>query len=349
MKKICVLFLVFLFLVSYDVRAKGAAAPEQDESTPSLTNKISVAEVSLSRKNRLAGYNESRYSCENFKGTHAGNTIVFKAEAFGGRAPYKHLLSYQLTSDFAFEEKAVGPLQYEESRNGNGEFKIKLPELDPQVPFVDLTVFLVSSDSQRIHASSSVTFRVSRTVLLTRSSNKTQREKSCFERYQAYLSAPGLISNGSMNTSRLEIRQGVDQIWSSSRGWQFGVYVSPFSWLGLGNLVALNYSHFQTRSKQVTESTYVSSSYELDPGDFLQVYVQPTRYVTAYDAAIVHPCGETRSFEGAYLFQWWAFSYHVYPIDPFSSVDEIDPTLVGVPPLNTCPQELESHDFRRTN
>jgi hypothetical protein len=322
----------------------GAAAHGQQ-----LRTVLTPYLVQLSRANRMSGFNESVYRCEKLEGTHAGNKITFRVEASGGAGGYKHLLSYKLSTDFAFKEKAAEALQFEESRRGNGDITIELPELDPQVPFVDVSFFLYTEDKRGQTVTDIKQIRVSRTVILTRSKNDVQEQKGCFQRYEAYLSSPGLVSNGSSNTSRLEIRQGVDQIWSSNRGWQFGVYVSPLSWLGLGNLLALNYSYFQNKSKQVTESTYVSSQYDLDPGDYLQVYVQPTRYVTAYDAGIVHPCGQVRTIEGAYLFQWWAFSYHVYPVSPNLDEGNPDPRLVGAPPRDTCSERISDARFTRTN
>lgn|GEM_PF-2388568 len=346
---ICVLSLCAQGAFAKGGEAPGGSNPNPSPSNGTLRTVLTPSEVEVSKSNRMAGYNDSSYKCENLKGTHAGNKVTFKVDASGGAGGYKHLLSYQLSSDFAFQEEAVGPVQKEESRFGNGTITITLPELDAQVPFVDVSFFLYTQDKNGNTVTDLKQVRVSRTVLLTRSNNGIQKAKSCYERYEAYLASPGLVSNGSSNTSRLEIRQGVDQIWSSNKGWQFGVYVSPFSWVGLGSLLALNYSYFQNKSKQVTESTYVSANYDLDPGDYLQVYVQPTRYVTAYDAEVVSPCGDVKKMEGAYLFQWWAFSYHVYPVNPFVDENQPDTRLVGAPPANTCEEAVDGARFTRTN
>ena len=71
----------------------------------------------------------------------------------------------------------------------------------------------------------------------------------------------------------------------------------------------------------------------------MQIYTQPTRYITPYDATLVEACGQTRKIDGAYLFQWWGYSTIPYPVDPNHL--QLPPLeSIGAPPVNTCPAEL---------
>ncbi len=325
---------VLILLCAPNAQAMGKKRPKPEGM---LRTSLQVLEVKLPKKNRLAGSWPESLSCSDFRGTHAGNTIEIELKGEGGDGKYRHELIYTLTRAYQLGRESEG--QREKSQKGNGSVKIELPELDDGTPFVQQTLFLLTRDGTGATATSSLTFLVARPVVLGVSADARAREKDCLERYAPYESQVGLLSNGSTNLSTIQIKQGLQTVWSSTRGWQWGVYVSPFSWLGLGNLLALNLSYFSQTSKQTVETVEIDSSYALSPGDYLQVYVQPTRYVTAYDATLIDPCGKAERLDGAYLFQWWGFAYHVYPVNPLS--DARPPvSAVGAPVVNTCPQAL---------
>jgi hypothetical protein len=325
--------------------------------TGPLKTSIRVKEINLTTENALAGSGQTSVSCPVFKGTHAGNEIVFQVDATGGDGDYRHSIVYNVTRAYKLEKEQEG--QRRASREENGTISLTLPELEESVPFVQQSVYLLTHDGTGATSTASMMFTVSRPVILMPSKDKASRDKECFERYVAKESTMGVLSNGSTAPSTIQIRQGVSNIWSSSKGWQWGVFVSPLSWLGLGNLVALNLSYFSQTSKQTVETVEVAAGYQLNPGDFMQVYVQPTRYITAYDATKVSACGFSAKQNGAYYFQWWGFAYQVYPVNPFEKKG-IPADAVGAPPLNTCSKEFTpladdanttagGYTFRKTN
>lgn len=337
-------------------------------SAESLVTSLTAVGIKLSRGNRLAGLGEDedirtksffpalrerikfknwdgalgysrKISCNGFTGTHAGNKIYFRAEANGGSGRYIHSLIYTLNS--SFESPEAGGKQFELSRKGNGKLKLKLPPLRDDVSYVQLTVLLLSRDLQnpRLVASQSLTFLVARPVILSVSNSPEAKQKACFERFLPYPSTMGILSNGSKNPSKIEIQQAIQNSWATTKGWQAGVFFSPLSFLTIGNLFFFNFSYFQQTTKKVVETVAVSTDFRLDPGEFMQIYTQPTRYITPYDATLVEACGQTRKVDGAYLFQWWGYSYIPFPIHP----DRPDlPSIerIGAPAINTCPPEF---------
>lgn len=341
---------------TFSVGVHTASADNGQAPLP-LANTINIGKVDLLRENALAGGWDGKVSCHNFTGTHAGNEISIEAVGSGGDGHYRHTLVYTLENSYRIEDTRAG--QYQKTRKRNGTITLELPELKDEVPFVQQTVFLITRDRAGHTATTSKTFVVSRPVVLSVSNSEKTRAANCMQRYSPYPSTAGVLSNGSTNLSTIEIKQGVEKIWTATRGWQWGVYVSPFSFLGLGNLLSLNADYFRQTSKQTVETIEISSQYRLNPGDYMQVYVQPTRYVTAYDATIVEPCGGTKKVEAAYMFQWWGFSYHIYPVNPFDK--KMTPVeAVGAPAINTCSNELtpssiydsntsSPYEFRGTN
>lgn len=321
----------------------------------SLKTSVAITGVSVTRENSLAGNWDRSMSCEVFRGTHPGNTVYIDAVGEGGHSRYTHTLVYTLNNSYQLNGGTPG--QVTKSIRGNGTFAVTLPALREDVPYVNQTFFLVTQDGSGKSVTASATFLVARPVILQISQKAESREKDCFQRYTAYEGPVGLLSNGSTNSSTIEVKQGLQKIWSSTRQKGWGVWFSPLAPLGLGSLVSLHYDYFAETTKQTIETIDVASNYSLNPGDFMQLYVQPTRFVTAYDATLVNPCGETQSLDGAYLFQWWGFSYHLYPV---SILDSKRPPIeaVGAPPVNTCPAELNSmisdgpngaYEFRNTN
>jgi hypothetical protein len=317
-----------------------------------LEASLSVHHVSMTRENRLASVfkdrpNRQDVTCENFTGTHHGNRVRFRVRASGGSGTgYKHRIVYFL--DHSYEGYTSNQSQFEVPLSGaDTSTWIEMPKLRDEVPFVQQSFFVLTEDDAGHQSTDTIQFLVSRPVILTVSRGAEANANNCFERYPAYPSISGVISNGSSTTSNLAISLGVQQIWGSTRGWQFGVFFSPLAPFNLGNLLALNYSYFRQTNKQTVETIEVKSEYTLNPGDYIQVYTQPVRYITTYDATGVSPCGERVTHQGAYLFQWWGFSYHVYQVNPFStSPPPVD--AVGAPVLNTCPANPD-FEYRRMN
>lgn len=319
-------------------------------ATQPLSTSIKVIGVQLARNNALAGNYPSSVSCEanQFMGTHHGNTLQVELTGTGGSGSYRHTVVYQIPRSYKLGVQDDG--QKEVGLQGNGTIQIRLPELMDDVPFVQQTLFLITTDSNGQSVSTSITFTVSRTVILSISPD---RRSNCFERYLPYESITGLLTNATNNLSSIQIKQGIQKIWGATGGRQFGVSFSPLAMFGLGNLFSLNWGYFSQTSKQVMETTEVVSDHQFDPGDFMQVYVQPTRYVSAYDASVVAPCGGMQKVEKAYMFQWWGMAYHVYPVNPRSGTMP-PPEAVGAPVINTCPLELtpgsgKSYQFMPTN
>jgi hypothetical protein len=307
----------------------------------SLVNSIKVEKVKLSKTNAIAGNWHHRVSCDaGFTGTHAGNRITIEAEAEGGDGHYTHTLVYMLGDSYQLGVEGGGEKIF--SRKGNGNFKVEIPTLRDEVPFVQQSFYLMTEDRSGNTVSTSKIFKISRPVILNPSNDPEIAKNNCYQRYLPYESAVGPQSNGSTSLSSLQITQGKEKIWTSSKGWQFGVFFNPMiGYQGfLLSLMSLNYTYFAETSKQTSEKVEIAQSFNLNPGDELQVYVQPTRFVNAYDATKVKPCGEEEeTIKGAYLFQWWGFAYHVYLIDP-SSHEKPLMEAIGVPVENTCSQDL---------
>jgi hypothetical protein len=348
MKKIIIINFVATFLVFSSAHAWSRRGDNNSQPAQPLSNSVKVTSVNLSRNNAMAGSYPSAVSCEKFLGTHHNNILNVELTGTGGSGGYQHVVVYQIPRAYKLGIQDDG--QKEVGLSGNGTIQIRLPELMDDVPFVQQTLFLVTTDASGKSVSSSITFTVSRTVILTMSND---RKTNCFERYLPYESITGVLSNATNNLSSIQIKQGLQKIWGSNGGRQFGISFSPLAMIGLGNLLSFNWGYFAQTSKQVIETTEVVSDHQFDPGDFMQVYVQPTRYVSAYDAAIVSPCGEMQKVEKAYMFQWWGMAYHVYPVNPRSGTQP-PAEAIGAPVINTCPAELtpgsgKAYQFVPTN
>lgn len=319
--------------------------PDQNQKkqkpTAQLETRITVEGVNISNKHQYPGpvgkmtkWLPGRYeSCKAFSGTFDGNEVHFKVSAKGGAGGYTHQIVTSFNDKYQLGQKRAS--QVRKKRAGNGTFSVTLPELTDKVPFTQQTVLLLTTDKDGNTAHDSVMFTVSRPVIVNPSGNPAMRQTDCRETYLPYESMTGPLMNATNNLSMIQVKQGLDNIWTSTRGWQFGVFVSPLSPLGLGNLIVFNFTYFRETSKTIRESTEVMTQYNFDPGDYVQVYTQPTRFVTAYDATLVEPCGEQTLVPGAYHFQTWGFSHLVYPINPTSKTP---PALsaIGAPAINTC-------------
>jgi hypothetical protein len=329
-----VVFGIGLFSIASGVEQQQAwALGKAKHSGEVIQNSLTVESVKLSRQNKLAGDWGCRVSCtDSFTGSHAGNTLTIRAHASGGDGQYKHSLVYNFGDSYQLNQKELG--QHEKTIRGNGTFKIKLPLLKDTIPFVQQSFLLVTQDKSGNLSKNQVIIRVSRPVIFRPSEDQ---DASCFERYQPYESLVGTLSNGSTALSRIEIKREDEKSWSCTKGNQVGVFFNPTvgAYGFLASIFSLNYNHFSETARQLIERSDVSQSYELNPGDYMQVYVQPTRYITAYDADLVGPCGETKELKGAYYYQWWGFAYHVYPIDPLSSERALM-DAIGAPIINTC-------------
>ncbi|MBF0315838.1 MAG: hypothetical protein HQK50_12275 [Oligoflexia bacterium] len=312
-----------------------------------LQNKLSVDSIAISPKYINLKYGKFYVSsneeeCSVFKGTFAGNSVTFKAQAAGGQGAYEHTLVYLINESYDTKEFKTYQVTNRGRRGGDTTFTIQLPFLKESVPFVNQVVTLITKDSKGKAVSTDLKFTVSRPVVLTHSRPELSAKADCYQRYPAYKSVASVLSNGSTNISNVEIIQGIQRLWSNRDGRRWGVHFTPTVFTaGVGlSLFGVNYEHFRETSKQTVETVEVRTTYNLNPGDFLQIYTQPTRYVTAYDATLVSPCGERETIEAAYMFQWWGFSYHVFHVDPYDTM-EPDVNTIGAPIRNTCSSEYE--------
>jgi len=280
------------------------------------------------------------YKCQTFNGSYDQTKLKFEVEAKGGEGKITHTLVYMFGNGYETKERRIE--QHSVKKQGRKEtFTVKIPKLKDSVPYVNQVLTLISRDSRGNIARASVNFSISRPVVLTPSIGEEAKKLNCYQRYTAYESVAGVLSNGSSAMSTLDIKQGIQRLWENRRGHNWGVYVTPQVQLGVFNLaMSLNYSYFKETSKQTVETTEVSSTYNLNPGDYLQIFTQPTRYVKAYDATMVTSCGDMKKNEASYMFQWWGYAYHVRPVDPFASDDSFDLNTVGGYPANTCSQEF---------
>ena len=91
------------------------------------------------------------------------------------------------------------------------------------------------------------------------------------------------------------------------------------------------------------------------PGDYIQIYEQRTRYVSAFDAYTINICGDSELIDGEYMLQWWGIAYHAIPINPFSE-GQVPLETIGMYPKNTCSERFtpefsgnEDYNFVKTN
>jgi hypothetical protein len=145
----------------------------------------------------------------------------------------------------------------------------------------------------------------------------------------------------------LSIKQGIDKIWTTSSGAQWGFYFSPLAFIEIGNILTFHREYFTQYSKQVMETIELNSEYSLSPGDYTQIYEQRTRHVSAFDAYKIRVCGESELIKEEYMLQWWAIAYHAVSVNPFSD-ENIPLETIGIYPKNTC-GEMYSDDFSKTD
>ncbi len=324
-----------------------------------LQNTLEVTGVNVSKMNTASDKAAGYHTCKTFKGTIQNNTVWLKPRASHGSGNYKHTLVWRLGSGYegynGFEE------QFEQNVGDGNSYGINIPTLRDEIPFVQQAVLLITTDLNTGETSSTQKlFTVSREVVLNPSDSLDQIKENCFQRYAAFPSTTGVLSDGSTNPSQLSIKQGIQKLWENTSGSSWGFFIAPLSWISfggfsLGNLVSFNKNYFTNLSKQTAETVDVTSGYLLSPGDFIQIYTQKTRYVTNYDATTVDACGGTQTLPGAYKLQWWGFAYHAVPINPFDATPPVIDN-VGAKPMNTCPKELDSgfgkggdNEFYQTN
>ncbi len=308
-----------------------------------LNQTLKIEGVTASASNYVATGVSGYVSCQEFKGTHHDNDIWVRPLATGGSGRYRHTLAWSL--DDGYELGARSERQFEVVIGDDYVYRIHLPKLKDEIPFIQQSLFLITKDLKtgEVKSTNSM-FVVSRGVILSQSASTALVKENCYERYPAYESTVGILSNGSSNPSQLTVKQGVQRLFESTSGSSWGFYFSPFGSVGiggfsLGGLLNFHRSHFQSVSKQTLETVEVASEYQLSPGDFVQIYTQKTRYITAYDARIIGVCGDSEQVDGAYRLQWWGFAYHAVPVNPYATTRP-NPESIGVRPMNTCPVEL---------
>lgn len=317
-------------------------------SADELKTKITIPGVNVASENYYTNGSSGYKSCAEFKGTHQLNTVYIEPVTTGGSGYYQQTLVWTFGS--SYEGYTSREQQFQHVVYPGNSYAITLPRLRDDVPFVQQSVMLVTKDTAtgEVRTDQKI-FLVSRGVILSTTQNQKVAANNCFQRYPSFESTFGVLSNGSTNLSQLSIKQGVQKVFESTSGSNWGFYFSPLAWINipyigsLGNLITFNRGYFSSVSRQTTETVEVLSGYNLSPGDYIQIYTQKTRYVTNYDATLEDTCGNTKVLEGAYQLQWWGFAYHAVPVNPY---DHHRPAIetIGAPPMNSCPKEL-SVDF----
>lgn len=320
-----------------------------------LETELLVSRVQISRANQIASQSSSVVSCNEFKGTYQGNTITLTPKTSGGSGRYQHRLVWQLSESYkTFDLKRKQFDVY--VRNGNS-YQLTLPELKDDVPYLQQSVLLLTTDLRTgENKTHQLIFNVSRPVILSQTNKPEKYKKNCFQVFPSFESISGIMSNSSTNPSTITISQGIQSIWTKTNGAQWGFYVSPLAWTVVGNIFSVYRNYMTQFSRQTIETVEVSNGYTIAPGDFIQLYEQRTRYVSAFDAVLVSPCGETEELEGDNFLQWWGVAYHAVPVNPYSDT-AVPKEAIGISPLNTCPSTLtpefldDNNDFifSRTN
>lgn len=311
-----------------------------------LSNRLDVISILNSKLNQIAANAPKSLKCEKFKGTYHGNSVVLKPVAMGGSGSYRHRLVWQISESYqTFDlERTQQDIVIKDGR----VYTFNIPELKDDVPFLQQTVFLITEDRRTGETKTSqLVFNVTRPVLLSQTNIPSKLAMNCFQVFPAFESVAGILTNGSTNPSQILIRQGVQSVWSKTSGSQFGFYISPLAWSGLGNVLSIYRNYFKQFSQQTIETVEISNGYQIAPGDFIQLYEQRTRYISSFDAFEISPCGESRAVEGDYFLQWWGVAYHALPVNPYST-ERPPRETIGVAPVNHCPENL-TPEFAREN
>lgn len=320
-----------------------------------LTTQLTVSQVRNSKSNQYATNADPVVTCQQFKGTYQGNSVVLKPQASGGSGRYTHRIVWQLSESYKTFD--LTRQQKEAAIRDGRTYRLDLPELKDDVPYLQQSVFLITEDLQTgKRATSQLMFTVSRPAILAHTKDPEKLAQSCYQVFPAFESVSGILSNGSTNPSQLIIRHGIQNLWTRSNGNQFGYYVSPLAWTVLGNIFSFYRNYFSEFSKQTIETVEVSNGYSVAPGDFIQLYEQTTRYVTPFDVFEVDSCGKSVQVEGTYFMQWWGRAYHAVPINPYDE-SPVPRESIGISPINNCPEELtpefardySDYVFARTN
>lgn len=299
---------------------------------------LSVSKVYNSKTNQYAAGVDKETTCNSFKGTYHGNSIVLTPSAKGGSGRYSHKLVWQISESYkTFDLKRV---QREAVVKDGYSYRLDLPELKDDVPYVQQSVFLISQDLKTgKKATKQIIFNVSRPVILAHTTNPGKLVEACHQVFPAFPSTTGIMSNSSNTPSQLTIRHSIQSIWTNTAGSQWGYYISPLAWTVVGNVFSFYRNYFTQFSRQTIETIEVASNYSVSPGDFVQLYEQRTRYVTPFDIYQVDSCGHSELVEGTYFMQWWGRAYHAVPVNPYDR-EELPVEAVGVAPSNNCPDEL---------
>lgn len=316
------------------------------DSFADLSTELVVSKVYNSKTNQYATGVPATSSCSVFKGTYQGNSIALTPMARGGSGKYDHRLVWQVSESYKTFD--LTRMQKEAYVKDGKSFILQIPELKDDIPYLQQSVFLISRDKRTgKSATSQLIFNVSRPVILSHTNKPEKMELNCYQVFPAYESISGILSNGSTNPSQLIIRQGIQSIWSKTNGSQWGYYISPLSWTVVGNVLSFYRNYFTQFSRQTIETVEVSNGYTIAPGDFIQLYEQRTRYVSAFDIFEVNECGETNEVDGSHFMQWWGRAYHAVPVNPYDS-EPVPRELIGITPTNNCPDEL-TPEFAREN
>lgn len=303
-----------------------------------FTTSLQVTKVINSKSNQYAADVDEETRCSTFKGTYQGNSIMLYPKATGGSGSYSHRLVWQISE--SYQTFDLTRKQHEVTVKNGYSYRLKLPELKDDVPYVQQSVLLITTDLKTgKRTSNQLVFNVSRPVILNQTNDPEKLSQSCHQVFPAFESVSGILSNGSTNPSQLIVRHSVQRLWTRTSGAQYGYYISPLAWSVVGNVLSFNRGYFNQFSRQTIETVEIANSYDIAPGDFIQLFEQRTRYVTPFDIFEVDSCGETQKVEGTYFTQWWGRAYHAVPMNPYAD-DEISKEAIGVSPMNNCPDEL---------
>lgn len=307
-------------------------------SSAALTSFLSVGRVYNSKTNQNLTQSPQSDHCQIFKGTYQGNKLELIPRAYGGSGKYRHRIMWQLSDSYqTFDGQLT---QHEVAVKNGSNYLFTIPQLKNDIPFVQQSVLLVTEDvNTKETATSHLMFNVSRPVILSQTSDPVKLRNNCFQVMPAIESVVGILTNGSTNPSQILIRHGVQNLWTRTRGSQWGFFISPLAWSGLANIFSAYKNYFTQYSRQTVETVEISSEHQIAPGDYLQIYEQRTRYVTVFDALEVDMCGDTRELDGSYFLQWWGVAYHAFPVNPYSP-DRTPREAIGVAPMNSCPDAL---------
>src|SRR5690606_17950546 len=125
-----------------------------------FSTSLEVIKVINSKANQYAANIDAETRCSTFKGTFQGNSIVLLPKATGGSGSYSHRLVWQISE--SYQTFDLTRKQHEASVRNGYSYRLQLPELKDDVPYIQQSVLLVTTDLKTgKRASKQITFNVS--------------------------------------------------------------------------------------------------------------------------------------------------------------------------------------------